>query len=100
MKRRKIPTLQYNVKRETDYKMITDNPITKRYVYDMLLEAVKHALEKNKSEIELLKIYNTNMCLCIHQKDWKSMLNNAIEFFASQENYEKCQEYKDVINSL
>jgi len=100
MKRRKIPTLQYSVKRESDYNLITENPVTKKYVYEMLLDAVKHALEKNKPEIELLKIHNTNMCLCIHQKDWKSMLNKAIDFFISQENYEKCQEYQKIIDSL
>ncbi len=100
MKRRIVPTLQYNIRTHSDYKNITDNPVTKKYVYNVLLEAIRHALDKNKSEVELFKIHNSNICLSIHKKDWKHTLNKAIEFYSDQENYEKCQEYKTLMNNL
>lgn len=98
--KRRVPIIRISLTKDADYDKICEVPEFKNVVMHELVIAVKDGIRKNKKTIELFEISDTKMCLNIEKEDWKSSLNQAMEYFSSMENYDKCVECRELIKQL
>lgn len=98
--KRDVPVLRISLTHGNDYDKICEVPEFKHIVMHELVVAVKDGIIKNRKTIELFEISDTKMCLNIEKENWKSSLNQAMEYFTSLENYDKCVECRELIKQL
>lgn len=98
--RRKIPVLRINLNTGADYKQICEVPEFKDVIMQELVIAVKDGLQKKKDYIELFEISDSKVCVNLEKKEWKSPLNEVLNYFSEKEDYDKCVEIRDLLNQL
>jgi sRNA-binding regulator protein Hfq len=99
--KRIIPILKYNVRSFNEYQVLCDSTDTKKIVYKGLIDAIEDSIKRNKKEASIFMI-DVDHYVSLNNKNWKSALINAIDFYSSEEieNYEMCQKCVDLINSI
>lgn len=70
----------------------------KSLVYRYVIKQIKTAIEKNNSKIELFKFKNgkTNI---LYERDYVMVLEDALNSFVKEEDYERANEAKKLIES-
>ena len=62
----------------------------KDFVYDRILQAVEEGVISKRDSIRLFELNGTDVYITSNKKDWKSGVQQALEYFASVEQYNKC----------
>lgn len=83
-----------------DGKEFIANRKNKKTVFKSLIEDIKDALIFDLDFITIFRYEKENMHHFLYKDDWLKSLNNAIEYFESEEEYEECIEIRDLINIL
>lgn len=78
---RKLPELNYIVRRFADYQNITDNKKTKEFVFMNLANAIEEGLKTDSTKIDLFKLRGSRSSIVLDRSNWKKSLKNAISFF-------------------
>jgi hypothetical protein len=97
--KRKIPVFHLQLNNST-YESFQQHPTVKKIVIEELVFAIKDGVTKRKKSVSLFQMNNTNLILELDRENWKKSLQNAIDYFVNSEEYEKCQEIKDLINKI
>jgi len=68
-----------------------------RIIYDRMIQAVAEAVSVNRSFIRLFELNGTGVYLTSQRGAWKAGLNQAMEYFLSKEDYERCGTIKQLL---
>lgn len=98
--KRKIPVFKVNVQPGADYNQLHDIPEVKEVVIEEVLYAIKDAIKRKKSSIELFEVANSGYYLELKKEKFKTSLETALEYFTEKEEYDRCIECRDLINKL
>ena len=72
----------------------------KRIVMESLVKNLAEGVDLNLDEIDIAEIKNHDVLISIPKKEWKSGLEQAINFYVEKEEYEKCSKIKTLISKL
>jgi len=99
-KKRKLPELNYTIRRFPDYQTITNNSRTKDFLFINLLPAIRDGISNNLDQVPIVQLRGSNTSVILKKDDWKTSISKAIEFYAAQEKYEQCQKFKELLENL
>ena len=88
---RKIPTISLK-----DF----ETKSKKRVVYKSLVESIKEGVEYNLESVNIAEIKYHNIILSVPKTEWKSGLENAMNYYIEREEYEECSKIKKLIKNL
>jgi uncharacterized membrane protein YheB (UPF0754 family) len=69
-------------------------------IMDRILEAIGEGLDQDLAEIRLFELNGTGVYLTSQRHEWIGGLEQAIEYFVSTEEYEKCIVAKQLLGEL
>jgi hypothetical protein len=98
--KRQIPVFRVNVQSGASYDQLHEIPEVKEVVIEEVIVAIKDAVKRKKSNIELFEVANSGYYLQLNKDKFKSSLEKAIEYFVEKEEYDRCIEVRDLINKL
>ena len=98
--KRKIPVFTLNVQPGASYDQLHEIPEIKEVVIEEIVYAIKDAIKRKKSKIELFEVANSNFYIELKKEQFKSSLQSAIDYFLEKEEYDRCAECRDLINTI
>jgi hypothetical protein len=98
--KRQIPVFRVNVQPGASYDQLHEIPEVKEVVIEEVIVAVREAIRRKKSSIELFEVANSDYYLELKKDQFKSSLETALEYFVEKEEYDRCIECRDLINKL
>lgn len=72
----------------------------REFVYDRILQAVSEGLTFNRTSIRLFELNGTGVYITSNRGDWKGGLQDALDYYVSIEDYDKCTYTKELIEAL
>lgn len=81
-----IPSIPVLEEDEAD-EFFEDN---KEFVYDRILQAVNEGLHLKRNSIRLFELNGTGVYITSNRADWKNGVQQALDYFLSVEQYDKC----------
>jgi hypothetical protein len=72
----------------------------KEVVIEEIVYAIKDAIKRKKSKIELFEVANSEYYIELKKEQFKLSLQNAINYFLEKEEYDRCIECRDLMNSI
>ena len=72
----------------------------KSEIYESLIKIIKDSLDQDKVTVMIIQLNSKEYSINLTQDKYEKSLNNALSHFESLEEYEKCQECVDLLNSL
>jgi hypothetical protein len=98
--KRQIPVFRVNVQPGASYDQLHEIPEVKEVVIEEVIVAVREAIRRKKSSIELFEVANSDYYLELKKDQFKSSLETVLEYFVEKEEYDRCIECRDLINKL
>ena len=98
--KRQIPVFRVNVQPGASYDQLHEIPEVKEVVIEEVIVAVREAIRRKKSSIELFEVANSDYYLELKKDQFKSSLETALEYFVEKEEYDRCIECRDLISKL
>jgi hypothetical protein len=98
--KRQIPVFRVNVQPGASYDQLHEIPEVKEVVIEEVIVAVREAIRRKKSSIELFEVANSDYYLELKKDQFKISLETALEYFIEKEEYDRCIECRDLINKL
>jgi len=89
-----------NVEPGASYDQLNEMPEVKEVVIEEVINAIRDAIKRKKSKIELFEVANSDYYLELDKNKFKTSLETAIEYFVEKEEYDKCIECRDLINKI
>lgn len=96
-KKRAVPKINYVIRQFEDFETITEQKSVRKMIYDNLIDAIKYSIQNNKKDADVVQIYETDCILSLDKSDWTETLNEAINFYAADDDYDKCIEIQNII---
>ena len=90
--------ITYNTKKDLDELASSDQ--FKSFILKRTLEEIEFALENNLEKIEIFNIFNLSLIIELERKNFKSVLDKVMDSYIKDENFEKCNQIKKLINKL
>ena len=102
MAKRQIPNLQFNIAGggEPDYSIIAQNPILRDIIYTSTFISIKEAVKKRSKHAKICEINSSGQYLTVDQDDFKTALDNTLQYYEILEAYERCAEIVELKNKL
>jgi len=102
MSKRIIPNLQFNINGdgEPDYSVISQNEVVRDIVYSQTVWGIRDAIKRKAKHAKIVEINSTGQYLTIEKQDFKSALENSIQYYEVLEDYEACAEIVKLKNKL
>jgi len=72
----------------------------KEVVIEEIVYAIKDAIKRKKSKIELFEVANSEYYIELKKEQFKLSLQSAINYFLEKEEYDRCIECRDLMNSI
>ena len=88
---RKIPIISLE-----DFEAKAKKPIMMK----SLVSNIAEGIESNLESVNIAEIKNQNLILSVPKTEWKSGLENAMDYYIEKEEYEECSKIKEIINRL
>ena len=90
--------ITYNTKKDLDELASSDQ--FKSFILKRTLEEIEFALENDLEKIEIFNIFNLSLIIELERKNFKSVLDKVMDSYVKDENFEKCNQIKKLINKL
>ena len=90
-KKRKIPTISLE-----DFEAKARKPLMMKTLVTNIAEGIKDNLES----INVAEIKNYDVIVSVPKSEWKSGLEQAMNYYIEREEYEECSKIKKIINKL
>jgi hypothetical protein len=97
---RQVPYFRIILKENATYQDMIQNPQIREVVMNELVDAIKDGIKKKRRDISLFIINDTNYIASLEKKQWKPSLESALIHYEGLEEYNKCHEIKNIIDSL
>jgi hypothetical protein len=91
-----IPSIPVLEEEETD-EFFEEN---KELVYTRILQAVEEGIESGRDSIRLFELNGTGVYITSNKADWSEGVSQALEYFLSVEDYDKCVQARQLMSSL
>jgi hypothetical protein len=98
--KRQIPVFKVHVQPGANYNQLHEIPEVKEVVIEEIVYAIKDAIKRKKSKIELFEVANSEYYIELKKEQFKLSLQNAINYFLEKEEYDRCIECRDLMNSI
>ena len=72
----------------------------KRQVYKSLIQNISEGIEFNLDSVNIAEIKNHDVIISVPKTEWKSGLENAMNYYIGTEEYEECSKIKKLIKRL
>jgi len=90
--------ITYNTKKDLDELASSDQ--FKSFILKRTLEEIEFALENNLEKIEIFNIFNLSLIIELERKNFKSVLDKVMDSYVKDEDFEKCNQIKKLIDKL
>ena len=102
MAKRQIPNLQFNIEGngEPDYSVISQNTVVRDIVYANTFVSIREAIKKRSKHAKICEINSSGHYLTVEQEDFKTALDNTLQYYEILEEYEMCAEIVELKNQL
>lgn len=90
--------ITYNTKKDLDELASSDQ--FKSFVLKRTFEEIEFALENDLEKIEIFNIFNLSLIIELERKNFKSVLNKVMNSYAEDEDFEKCNQIKLLIDKI
>jgi len=90
--------ITYNTKKDLDELASSDQ--FKSFILKRTLEEIEFALENDLEKIEIFNIFNLSLIIELERKNFKSVLNKVMDSYIKDEDFEKCNQIKKLIDKL
>jgi hypothetical protein len=98
--RRKIPTFKVSVMPDADYSQILHIPEVKEAVMGEVVIAIKEGVNSKKKSISLFSLTNSEYYIELEKQQWGASLQQALNYYESEENYTKCIECRELLKKI
>jgi len=98
--KRQIPVFKVHVQSGANYNQLHEIPEVKEVVIEEIVYAIKDAIRRKKSKIELFEVANSEYYIELKKEQFKLSLQSAINYFLEKEEYDRCIECRDLMNSI
>ena len=98
--KRQIPGFKVHVQPGANYNQLHEIPEVKEVVIEEIVYAIKDAIKRKKSKIELFEVANSEYYIELKKEQFKLSLQSAINYFLEKEEYDRCIECRDLMNSI
>ena len=88
---RKIPIISLE-----DFEAKAKKPTMMKSLVSNIAEGIEDDLES----VNIAEIKHTDIILSVPKNEWKSGLENAMNYYIEREEYEECSKIKNLINKL
>ena len=65
-----------------------------------IVENITEGMEGNLESVNIAEIKNQNVIISVPKDEWKSGLENAMNYYIKTEEYEECSKIKKLIKKL
>ena len=72
----------------------------KGQVFKSLVSNVANGIEDNLESVNIAEIKNHDVIISVPKTEWKSGLENAMDYYIKKEEYEECSKIKKLIEKL
>ena len=72
----------------------------KRQVYKSLVQSISEGVEFKFESVNVAEIKNHDMIISVPKTEWKSGLENVMDYYIKKEEYEECSKIKKLIEKL
>ena len=72
----------------------------KRQVYKSLVQSISEGVEFKLESVNVAEIKNHDMIISVPKTEWKSGLENAMDYYIEREEYEECSKIKKLIEKI
>ena len=69
-------------------------------VMKALVNNIAEGVEDNLESVNVAEIKNYDIIISVPKSEWKSGLENAMEYYIKKEEYEECSKIKNLIDKL
>ena len=90
--------ITYNTKKDLDELASSDQ--FKSFILKRTLEEIEFALENDLEKIEIFNMFNLSLIIELERKNFKSVLNKVMDSYVKDEDFEKCNQIKKLIDKL
>jgi hypothetical protein len=97
---RNVPYFRVTLDENATYQDMVQNPKIRAVVMSEVVDAIKDGIKKKKRDVSLFIINDTNYIASLDKKQWKPSLESALVHYEVLEEYNKCHEIKNIIDSL
>jgi len=98
--KRQIPVFKVHVQPGADYNQLHEIPEVKEVVIEELVSAIKDAVKTKKKTIQLFEVANSEYYIELKKEQFKLSLKSAMDYFLEKEEYDRCIECRDLMNSI
>jgi hypothetical protein len=88
---RKIPVISLD-----DFEAKAKKPVMMK----SLVSNIADGIEDNLESVNIAEIKNYDVIISVPKTEWKSGLENAIEYYIKTEEYEECSKIKKLIKKI
>jgi len=71
-----------------------------QFTYDRILQAVQEGVLSGRDSIRLFELSGTGVYMTSNKKDWNSGVQQALQYYEQQEQYDKCETAKHLLEKL
>ena len=90
--------ITYNTKKDLDELASSDQ--FKSFILKRTLEEIEFALENDLEKIEIFNIFNLSLIIELERKNFKSVLDKVMDSYVKDEDFEKCNQIKKLIDKI
>lgn len=98
--RRKAPIFRLNASSGIDYSKLTENIEIKEAIIAETITAIKDGISKNKKSTSIFEIADSNYYIELERTEWKSTLENVMQYYVTKEDYDTCIKCRKLIEKL
>ena len=98
--RRKVPLFRLNASSGINYSKLTENTEIKEAIIAETITAIKDGISKNKKSTSIFEIAGSNYYIELERTEWKSTLENVMQYYVDKEDYDTCVKCRNLIKKL
>ena len=98
--KRRIPVFKISLGDGATYEQVNTHPEIRRAVIEETIFAIKDGIKKKKKSISLFQIAGTTSYLELEKEKWQPTLENLLEHYVENEDYDRCIEIRDLIKQI
>ncbi len=93
-----IIEIVYN--KSEDLKKLAAKEEFRTFIIKDSLQTIASAIQNDLEKVELFNIFNLSLVVELDKSNYKSVLNNIIKYYIEEENYERCNQIKKLIDEI
>ena len=98
--KRRIPVFKITLGDGATYEQVSEHPTIRKVVIEETVFAIREGIKKNKKSILLFQVAGTTTYIELDKDQWKTSLENVLNHYVDEEDYDKCIEVRDLIKQI